>query len=487
MSGNKVLIGLDLGTTNSKAIAYTATGDLVAELRVPYPTYYPQSGWAEQNPQDWINALKSSLSQLSTELSKCRLHPIGLGVSAHAPGLILTDENGQPLAETFPIWQDGRSLPQSQQLSRDLGLNWVGLGLPMAAFAAKLLWFTQHRPDLIERARYALGVKSYLIHWLTGNFVTDPSSEPGNEPKWLELCQYCGWSLDRLPKVLSPTELVGVVRHKLSDEIGLPPDLPVISGMNDGASATLANGALESGEGVIQLATNGVVYLSTQLQIAPEIRYQHSIFNWPYLDNHWIAGGQTKCGAINLEWLAKIISGDNNNSQIELLLAEASTSPPGSNGVIYLPFLMGHGTPHDDMISRGSFSGLDLSTRRAHLCRAVLEGVAFSIREIFEDFELLGIIPSQIFITGGGARSQLWQQIIANILDRSITFCAADSCLGGAILAAVGLGIHTNLYEAVQTMVHPVNRVEPQNELVDCYRDIYRKYIHLSRVLFEIQ
>ncbi len=410
------------------------------------------------------------------EIKRGGFIPAGIGVSTHAPGLILIDEASQPLVEKIPIWQDSRSITQSQQLYRDLGTDWIGLGFPIAAFPAKLLWFIQNMPDIVDKARYALGIKAFLIHWLTGNFATEPSSEPANSQEWQGLCDYCGWSLDRLPPLLNSADIAGEIRDQLADELGLPRKLPVVIGMNDGGSAALSTGVVSDNENVIQLATNGVVYMATSIPIPSAICYEHAIFCWRYLEGSWIAGGQTKCGAESLGWLAKVISGEFDPNKLNRLIDEASTSPTGSRGVIFLPYLMGRGTPNDNSIARGGFYGLNLTTCRADLCRAVMEGVAFAIREIIEDFSQMGFSPKKIHITGGGAQSALWRQIMANVLDHEMIYSPADSCLGSAILAAVGVRKYSDINTAIKEMVHPIGVIEPQSETPARYNEIFKQY-----------
>jgi sugar (pentulose or hexulose) kinase len=204
-----VIIGLDIGTSNVKAAAYLENGERLAEASIPYPTYYPQPGWAEQNPLDWRRSIKEALAQLAGSLGGRVEEVAALGLSAHAPGLVPVDSRGSSLLERVPIWMDERSLEQGEALLAEVGPEWVGLGMPFASFAAKLRWFTEARPDLAEEAASALGVKAYLVHWLTGRYATDPSSEPGRSEISEQVCTACGWSPDRLAPVLPAGEIVG--------------------------------------------------------------------------------------------------------------------------------------------------------------------------------------------------------------------------------------------------------------------------------------
>ncbi len=233
------------------------------------------------------------MAQLGSEADR-----IGaLGLSAHAPGMIPVDAHGAPLMERVPIWQDERSVDQARNLLRMIGPEWVGLGMPFASFAAKLKWFTETHPKLAGRARYALGVKAYLAHWLTGRYATDPSSEPGDAEDWQAMCGACDWSVNRLVPVAAATEVLGELRTDMRQELGLKHPLPVVMGLNDGGSATLGNGAYEPGEGVVTLATNGVVYIVSDRPVPAELRLSRSIFCWPFVDDRWIVRGsdQGRC------------------------------------------------------------------------------------------------------------------------------------------------------------------------------------------------
>lgn len=474
---NSLFLGLDIGTTHVKAAAYRSDGAARAEALRAYPTYYPQAGWAEQSPGDWQQAVAACLKELLLKLGGDADHIEALGLSSHAPTLIPVNSAGVPLLERVPIWQDERAVAQARRLLKEIGPDWVGLGMPFASFAAKLRWFAEAHPALASDTAYVLGIKTYLAQWLTGHRATDPSSEPGNAPEWQAMCRACGWSLDRLPPVISSSAVVGELGDGLVEELGFKRCIPVVIGLNDGGSAVLGNGAFQAGEGVLTLSTNGVAFLVAEEPVAASERLQRAVFCWPYLDGRWVIGGQTKSGAASLQWLYKVLyTGAAGGDEIDMVLADCATSPPGSRGVMFFPYLMGQGTPRDNPAARGAFTGLMMSTDRADLARSVLEGVAFSLREVLE--ELDRHIPSvgRLNITGGGAQSKLWRQIVADVLNRPLGYSHTDSCLGAAMLAAVGAGEYLDAGAACGGMMRAPEETTPQSDAVDAYQHLYAEF-----------
>jgi len=284
----------------------------------------------------------------------------------------------------------------------------------------------------------------------------------------------CGWSLDRLSPVLSPTSVAGYVRRHIAHELGLPAGLPVVIGVNDGASATLATGAIQTGDTTITLSTNGVLRVILDAALPSQVRVDHALFNWPYLAPLWIAGGQIKAGASSLNWFAQIV-----DRPLEVLITEAAASPPGCRGVLFLPYLIGRGSPHSDPSATGTFAGLTFATQRGDLVRAVLEGTAFALRDISVDLFQLGYPPRQIRICGGGARSALWRQIVADILAEPLSYYESDSTLGATVVAAVGLGLHQDFQKAVQSMVYPLEYMLPLTGHAERYNGLYAAFRQL--------
>jgi len=475
-----LFLGLDLGTTNAKAAAYDGRGQVVGVGTAGYPTAYPQPGWAEQRPADWVTALTTATRQLMAALGSRKQDLVAIGLSAHGPGVVLVDGQGQPLLETSPTWQDTRCLVQGQRLIDQVGLGWAGQGMADNNFPPKLRWIIEHHPAVARQARYALGVKDFLVHWLTGEFATEPTTTAGGTAWWTPVFAACGWPVERLPAILPSTSVVGQVRPGVAAALGLPASLPMVMGINDGASATLSMGAIQPGDMVLTLATAGVIRTVLATPLDPQVRLAHNLFYWPYVNEQWIAGGQLKAAASALEWFAR----SHKETTIETLLMEAEESPPGSGGVCFVPYLMGRGSPDPNPAATGAFLGLTLNTRRGDLVRAVLEGVAYEFRTLLDSLIALGHPCTHLRMSGGGTRSLLWRQILAAVLAQPVTHYMADSTLGAAIMAAVGSGYHADLAVAVTQMVQSADTTVAPPDQVAYYAVAYESYVQWREQLY---
>lgn len=470
-----LLIGMDLGTTNGKVACYDARGRLQAEAVRTYPTHYPRLGWFEQNPLDWIVALQQGLKDVVAQLGPRAADVAGLAVSNFGAGLVLFDKAGMPLMPC-PTWQDERCRPQAERLLAAVGTDWIGLGAPLMGFPAKLLWAIEERRDLVARADHMTDIKGFLTHWLTGNVVTDPSSGPGQQSWYAPVFDYAGWPVERLPRVTLCTKTAGYLRDEIAATVGLPPGIPVFAGLNDGASATVGSGAVHLGDSITTLATNGACRFVLPERVKPETLIKRNLFSWPFVDGHWICGGYTCSGAGSLQWLADLFGLPRDPSAYDRLLAEAAEIPPGSRGVIFLPYLAGRGTPEANASLRGGFIHVGLTHGRAEMVRAVLEGIAFALAEIYQEFSRMGLSGASTRITGGGSRSALWRQVIADVLDRPVTRAGGDSTLGGAMVVAVGLGLHRDFSSAACAMVRDLAHDEPDPARVATYSRIWQVF-----------
>jgi xylulokinase len=359
--------------------------------------------------------------------------------------------------------------------------------MPFASFGAKLRWFTNTYPHLARETTYAIGVKAYMAHWLTGTFATDPSSEPGRLPDWEDLCKACAWSVQKFVPVRAEMDILGNLREELAGQFGLRSPIPVVIGLNDGASATLGSGASRAREGVITLGTNGVIFLVTDQTVPADIRLRDAIFSWPFIQGRWIAGGQTKSGAASLQWYLNWTQlRAPQEKEFFRLLEECVDVPIGSRGITFLPYLMGKGTPGDSPLVTGGFLGLSLQTGRADLGRAVLEGVAFSLRDAMHALAHHGAIGEKLMVTGGGAKSPLWCQIVADVLNQTLFVTEGDSCLGAAMLAAAGIGLYEGIDAAMEGMIPASTAIQPQLEDVNLYVDFYEQFRRRRDLLFEL-
>ena len=464
-----LLVGIDLGTTNAKAACYDVRGALLAEANEEHPTRMPHPGWYEQEPADWISALGKCLRRMASALGDRAADISGLAVSNFGPGLVLLDTAGEPIASS-PTWQDERCRDQGKRLLEAVGTDWVGLGPALTGLPAKLLWVADEQPDLLKRAALASDIKGFLHRWLVGQAVTDPSSGPGDLAWHHQVFDYIGWPVRSFHRVAAATTCVGGLRTELAAGVRLKAGLPVFSGVNDGAAATIGSGAVRLGDSIITLATNGVARLVLGRRLDPDVVLNGNLFSWPLVDGLWIGGGFTRSGAGSLRWLADLLGIAHDPAAYDALLAEAAAVPAGSRGVQFLPYLAGRGTPASDPDLRGGFLNVGLEHGRADLARAVLEGVSFALAEIYDEFERLGMHIGPVRVTGGGARSGLWRQIIADTLNREVTRTGADSTLGGAMVAAVGLGLFPNFAAAADAMAHTTAHESPDTARVETYR-----------------
>jgi xylulokinase len=483
---NSILIGLDVGTTSVKAAAYLRDGKLLAQAYHSYSTIYPHEGWAEQDPRDWTRSSATVLDQVFRQLGAGSNNVAGLALSTHAPGFIPVDKQKEVLLQRVPIWQDERSVKQAEDLLEIIGPDWVGLGMPYAAFPAKLRWFAENRPELMRRVKYALGVKAYVTHWLTGVYATDPSSEPGEQQSEAEIWNACGWSSEQLAPVLPATTVAGTLREDMQEKFGLTQTLPVVIGLNDGASSVLANGACDAGEAVLTLGTNGVIFLVADGPIPAGKRLDKAFFCWPYISGRWIVGGQNKAGACSLAWFSNLVCDlPAGEARIDSLLREAEGKPPGSNGVMCFPYLMGRGTPVDDPDAKAAFLGLSLQHDRGDIVRALLEGVAFTLKDVMEEFQSEGLQIKKLFVTGGGAKNLVWREILSQVLNRELHYSDADSALGAAMLAAVGTGVYGDIKDAQRNMAADATVAKPDRQKAERYIDLYGSYLSKRDLLMK--
>jgi xylulokinase len=261
--------------------------------------------------------------------------------------------------------------------------------------------------------------------------------------------------------------------------VGLPVGIPVYAGINDGASTTLGSGVVRLGQSIITLATNGVCRAIVDQKLAPQTIIERHLFSWPYIDHLWIGGGFTYSGANSLQWLADQFGLSREPEVYDSLLDVAASVPAGSNGVTFLPYLAGRGTPNADPDLRGGFLNLSLAHERGELTRAVLEGTTYALAEIYEEFAALNIHVDSIFVSGGGARSALWRQIIADVLDCPVTYTGGGATLGSAIIAAVGLGFYPDIPTAAQAMVDVHAQHEPISDSAAQYRQLFAAFKQL--------
>lgn len=476
MTAGPLLLTVDLGTTNCKAVASTLDGRVRAAATAGYPTANPREGWYEQRLDDWRRVILDVLSSVASALGADVTAVAGICLSAWGPGLVLLDEGGAPLNDTSPTWQDTRSREHGRRLVETAGAEWVGGGLPLTGFPAKLAWAVDTQPDITNNAVTAVGVKDYVLHWLTGVLATDPSSGP-YALKWPEhVFGAIGWDTHRLPPVFEPTAVVGRLLEERAAECGLPPLLPVVCGLNDGAAATLGVGASRRGDAVVSLGTNGVLRLLTTTPPTPELCLNRSLFRYPVVGELWACGGFVLTGGGALAWATEAMAGDSASATIDTVLREAEDVPPGSDDLLFLPYLVGKGSPEPAPDASAAFLGLRLRHRRGHLVRAVLEGVAFGVRDIAEELRFHGFELEQLLLTGGGAASPLWRRIFSGVLGMPARSSTGDANLGSAAVLAAGIGLAPDVRTALDRLRVATDEARTEPEWVDVYDDCYLRF-----------
>jgi len=474
------LLSLDAGTSSLKAVIYDRNGNLLAKASQGYPILYPRAGWAEQHPQEWWAACCAACRQLP-EVHRSQVKCIG--VSGQAPGCVPVNREGEPLRPAI-LWLDRRATQQVTWLREHVGLeNAIQVGgntLDSYYGGVKWLWFRQNEPEVYDNTWKILQVNSYLILKLTGEAVTDWGHAGICSPcfnlaerKWDEtICSKMGLDLDKLPVVHSPAKVIGVITHAASQAACLPPGVPVICGAPDYVCSCLGSGAHDPGSLSLMLGTAGNLMIPSAPKADPRM------LNTVHVDGSLISCGGVLAGAV-VNWFGDMLGLDIPDLYA-LLDREAACIPAGSQELLFLPYLMGERSPFWDANARGVYFGLASTHSRAHLYRAALEGVAFAFRLLLDVAKNSGINPYEIIAINGGARSALWRQILADVLELPIRWRPEKdgTTLGGAILAAMGAGFISSRAEVSPWLESTIDTL-PDKAHMPTYRHLYSIYAGL--------
>lgn len=481
-----LVIGLDLGTGGVRAIAVDLHGQLMAQTTKSYPLFTPHPGWTEQNPADWVEASLEALSDIAQQLGEnCA---IALGLSGQMHGMVPLDAEGHVIRPAI-LWNDQRTgkaveaiestISRQELIQRTGNPAITGFQLP------KLVWLRTEEPQAYAQVRQILLPKDYLGYVLTGVAVTEPSDASGTGCLNLANRQ---WDIDILnalemnpawfPPVVESTAIAGRLKPEIAAHVGLPAGLPVIAGGGDNAAAAIGLGISASNlnRGSLSIGTSGVIFAPLERPI-PDAEGRVHLFC--HADGGYHLLGVTLAAGGSLRWYRDTIA-----PQIPFtdLMQMAENSQPGARGVLFLPHLAGERSPHLDPETRGAWVNLALAHSQADLIRAVLEGVAFSLREALDMIH--NITPmKQLLATGGGARSSVWLQILADVLQTELIAPKAEegAAYGAAILAMVGVGVYSNLEAAFQILPQAEDVVQPQKNLI--YESAFQKYQQLYEAL----
>ena len=471
-------IGVDLGTSSVKLLLMDETGSIEKIVSRDYPLYFPKNGWSEQSPEDWYQKTCEGLKELTEGIDKEAVAGISFGGQMH--GLVILDEEDQVIRPAI-LWNDGRTQAETDWLNQDIGTEKLAKETANIAFAGftapKILWIEKNEPENFKRIAKIMLPKDYLAYCLSGVHCTDYSDASGMllmdvaGKCWSkEMTEICHIREEMLPKLFESYDVVGTLTEKAAKDTGLPLKVKVIAGAGDNAAAAVGTGTVGEGACNISLGTSGTMFISSESFKLPE---NHALHSFCHADGKWHLMACTLSAASSNKWWNEDIlhTEDYGKEQEEIRVL-------GENNVFYLPHLMGERFPHNDTKIRAMFYGMSMDTTRADMTQAVLEGVAFSMRDALEVAKSLGITITRSKVCGGGAKSDLWKQILANVLNIEIDVPETEQGpgLGAAMLAAVGCGAFENVKAACDAMIRVKETVKPDKDTAAKYDEKYAFY-----------
>ncbi|HJC49681.1 MAG TPA: xylulokinase [Candidatus Anaerostipes avistercoris] len=482
-----LFIGVDLGTSAVKLLLMDETGKIHKIVSKEYPLYFPQPGWSEQNPQDWIRQSMEGIKELTAQCDKSQIKGISFGGQMH--GLVVLDEKDQIIRPAI-LWNDGRTGKQTDYLNQEIGKETLSRYTGNIAFAGftapKILWMREKEPENFARIGRIMLPKDYLAFYLSGEFSTDYSDASGTllldvEHKcWSEeMMEICGVRESQLPKLYESWEPTGAIKPEIAEELGIPQDVKIIAGAGDNAAAAVGTGTVGEGQCNLSVGTSGTVFISSKNFGVDEHNALHS---FAHADgNYHLMGCMLSAASCNKWWMEEILR--TKEYQVE----QDGIRKLGENPVFYLPYLMGERSPHNDPDARAAFVGMSMDTTREDMTQAMLEGVAFGLRDSMEAAKSTGLTPKRSKICGGGAKSPLWRKMIANVMNMKIDRIESEEGpgYGAAILAAVGCGVFSSVEEAAGRLVKITDTEESDPQLAEKYEEKYQKYRKLYPALKE--
>lgn len=493
-----IVIGLDVGTSGTKAIAMDETGRLMASALVEYPLHSPRPGWAEQDPADWRAAALSALSQLAARVTPADVRGIGLTGQMH--GSVFLDAENSVLRPAL-LWCDQRTAAQCDAITKKVGaarlIEMVSNPALTGFTAPKILWLRDNEPQLFEKVRRVLLPKDYIRWVLTGEYATDVADASGtllfdvkNRCWHRELLSLLDIDPALLPASFEGPEVTGTLTAEAAAQTGLPAGIPVVAGGGDQAANGVGCGIVRRGVVSASLGTSGVLFaFADTVSTDPEGRVHTFCHSVP---GCWHTMGVVLSAAGSLQWFRNqlwtnewVRAKAEGREVYEEITTAAGTAPAGSEGLLFLPYLTGERTPHKDPFARAAFIGLSLRHTRAHMARAVLEGVAYAMNDSTEIMRGMGVAVDEVRCSGGGARSALWRQIMADVNAAPMVTINVDEgpAYGAAILASVAAGMHARVDAACDAVIREVDRVSPDPAASAGYGRWFREYQAAYRAL----
>jgi xylulokinase len=474
-------IGIDLGTSATKLLLMEADGTIQNSVSKEYPLFFPHPGWSEQHPEDWWKAVCEGIVELTKDIDKNQVAGISFGGQMH--GLVTLDDQDEVIRPAI-LWNDGRSTEETDYLNTVIGkekLSEYTANIAFAGFTApKILWMKNNEPENFKRINKIMLPKDYIAYKMSGTFCTEVSDASGmllfdvkNKCWSKEMLSICDITEEQVPKIYESYDVVGTLKPELAEKLGLSKEVKIVAGAADNAAAAVGTGTVGDGMCNVSLGTSGTIFISSKKFGVDKFNALHA---FAHADgNYHLLGCMLSAASCNKWWMDEIIGTKeyaNEQSKIRKL---------GENNVFFLPYLMGERSPHNNPNARGTFIGMTMDTTRSDMTQAILEGVAFAIRDSFEVVKSLGVHIERTKISGGGAKSPLWRQIFANVLNIKVDILESEEgpSLGGAMLAAVACGEYASVEEAALKIVKIVDTIEPDPEIAAKYEDKYRKFARI--------
>lgn len=487
----RYVIGIDLGTSATKAVLFDETGVKIASASAEYPMYQPQNGWAEQNPEDWYNAAVTVIREMLQKSGVSAEKIVSLGISGQMHGLVMLNENGDVIRPCI-LWCDQRTKKECDELTETVGrerLIEITANPALTGFtASKILWVKNNEPQNFSDCRHILLPKDYLRFRLSGVFASEMSDASGTQlldvpnRKWSqEMLDAVGVPMSAMPELYESPEITGYISAQASAATGLSVKTAVVGGAGDNAAAAVGTGVVENGSAFTTIGTSGVVYVHTDVPVLdPKGRIHTFCCAVP---GAWHVMGVTQGAGLSLQWfknqfcVEEVQRAQQANRSVYALLDETAKQVPiGAENLFYLPYLMGERTPHLDPDCRGVFFGISAKHTRAHFVRAVMEGVSYSLYDCLCVIHETGINPAAMLITGGGGASAFWRQMLCDLFALPVKTAESTdgAALGVAVLAAVGAGIYENVPSACKAMV----KYNPDTQQPDARRTAEYRHFH---------
>ncbi len=484
----KLFLGLDISTTSAKALLIDQQGQVVATANTPLSLQTPFPLWSEQHPEDWWQGMLTAIRQVLTADGVIPEAVSAVGLTGQMHGLVMLDSHGQVLRPAI-LWNDQRTAEECDLIRERIGkerlIQLTGNDALTGFTAPKVLWVQRHEPEIYQKCRHILLPKDYIRYRLTGVYATDKAGAAGTllmdvqKRDWSEeVLKALEIPRDWLPETYEGTHITGEITQEIAGLTGLPAGIAVVGGGGDQAAGAVGVGAVEPGIISLVLGTSGVVFASTTEPFIEKDGLLHAFCH--ALPGAWHLMGVMLSAAGSLQWYHDTFTPDMSFDQ---LVEPAGSIPPGAEGLYFLPYLTGERTPHPDPFARGGFIGLTRTHTRHHLTRAVLEGVAFGLKDGMELVKGAGLEEiRQIRVSGGGAKSPIWRQILADILDAELVTVntTEGGAFGAALLAAVGAGNWPDVPSACASTIRVIEKTTPNAELVP----IYRKHYQIYRALY---